>query len=107
MGRLLLLRTSKGLLTIFVSITITFFILRFMPADPISILIDPKMGPEVQAQMIRRFGLDKSVPEQYFIFLKGLVTGDLGLSFKNQQPVIEIIMQKLPWTLLLLFVVVV
>ena len=37
------------------------FILRFMPADPISILIDPKMGPEVQAQMIRRFGLDKSV----------------------------------------------
>ena len=107
MGRFLLLRTSKGLLTIFVSITITFFILRFMPADPISILIDPKMGPEVQAQMIRRFGLDKSVPEQYFIFLKGLVTGDLGLSFKNQQPVIEIIMQKLPWTLLLLFVVVV
>jgi peptide/nickel transport system permease protein len=107
MGRFLLLRTSKGLLTLFVSITITFFILRLMPADPVSILIDPKMGPEVQQQLIKRFGLDKSVPEQYVIFLKGLVTGDLGFSFKSQQPVMKVLMEKLPWTLLLLFIVVI
>lgn len=107
MGSFLFRRMSKGLLTIIVSVTITFFILRLMPADPVSILIDPKMGPEVQAQMIKRFGLDKSLPEQYFMFLKGLVHGDLGLSFKNQQPVIDVLMQKLPWTLLLLFVVVI
>lgn len=106
MGRFLFMRISKGLLTLFVSITITFFILRFMPSNPVDILIDPKMGPEVQAAMIARFGLDKSVPEQYAMFLKGLATGDLGLSFKNQEPVIEVIMQKLPWTLLLLLIVV-
>lgn len=106
MGRYLFFRISKGLLTLFVSITITFFILRLMPADPVSILIDPKMGPEVQAQMIKRFGLDKSVPEQYVVFLKGLLVGDLGLSFKSQQPVTEVLMEKLPWTLLLLFIVV-
>lgn len=63
MGSFLFRRMSKGLLTIIVSVTITFFILRLMPADPVSILIDPKMGPEVQAQMIKRFGLDKSLPE--------------------------------------------
>ena len=56
--------------------------------------------------MIARFGLDKSVPEQYVIFLKGLATGDLGLSFRSQLPVIDVIMQRLPWTLLLLFIVV-
>jgi len=78
-----------------------------MPADPVSILIDPKMGPEVQQQLIKRFGLDKSVPEQYVIFLKGLLKGDLGLSFKNQKPVMEVLMDKLPWTILLLFIVVI
>jgi len=37
-------RGLKGLLTIFVSITITFFIIRLMPADPVTLLVDPKMG---------------------------------------------------------------
>ncbi|MBE3593388.1 MAG: ABC transporter permease [Thermoanaerobacter sp.] len=105
MGRYLMYRILKGLLTLLVSVTITFFILRLMPADPVSILIDPKMGPEVQQAMMKRFGLDKPIWEQYIIFLKGLIKGDLGLSFKNQRPVMEVIMEKLPWTLLLLFIV--
>lgn len=105
MARYLMYRIFKGLLTLLVSVTITFFILRLMPADPVSIMIDPKMGPEVQEAMIKRFGLDKPVGEQYIIFLKGLLKGDLGLSFKNQRPVMEVIMEKLPWTLLLLLIV--
>ncbi|MGB9840919.1 ABC transporter permease [Thermovenabulum sp.] len=81
--------------------------LRLMPADPVSIFVDPKMSAEVQEAIIKRFGLDKPISQQYFIFLKGLAKGDLGLSFKNQRPVMEVIMQKLPWTLLLLFIVVI
>ncbi len=62
-------RILKGLLTIFVSVTITFFILRLMPADPVLLVVDPKMGPEVQAAMKAKFGLDKPIGEQYLIFI--------------------------------------
>lgn len=97
-------RGLKGLLTIFVSITITFFIIRLMPADPVSLLVDPKMGPEVQQAMMEQFGLNKSLGEQYAIFLKEAVQGNLGVSFKSREPVTAVIMQKLPWTLLLLMI---
>jgi peptide/nickel transport system permease protein len=99
-------RILKGLLTIFVSVTITFFILRLMPADPVLLVVDPKMGPEVQAAMKAKFGLDKSIGEQYVIFIGNLLKGDLGLSFKTRQPVTEVIMEKLPWTLLLMAIVI-
>jgi len=99
-------RGLKGLLTIFVSITITFFIIRLMPADPVSLLVDPKMGPEVQEAMMKQFGLDKPLIEQYFIFIKEAMAGNLGVSFKTRQPVVEVIMQRLPWTMLLLTITV-
>jgi len=99
-------RGLKGLLTIFVSITITFFIIRLMPADPVTLLVDPKMGPEVQKAMMEQFGLDKPLGEQYAIFIKQAAMGNLGVSFKTREPVTEVIMQKLPWTLLLLVITV-
>jgi peptide/nickel transport system permease protein len=99
-------RILKGLLTIFVSVTITFFILRLMPADPVLLVVDPKMSAETQAAMKAKFGLDKPVAEQYVIFIANLLQGDLGLSFKTRQPVMEVILSKLPWTLLLLVIVI-
>lgn len=99
-------RVLKGLLTIFVSVTITFFILRLMPADPVSIMVDPKMGPEVQQAMIKQYGLDKPIGTQYVIFIQQLLVGNLGTSFKTREPVTTVLMQKLPWTLLLLIIVV-
>lgn len=107
MARYVTVRIAKAFLTFFVSITITFFIIRFMPSNPVDLLIDPKMGPEVQAAMMEDFGLDKSKGEQYLIFLKQLSQGNLGTSFKSREPVTQVIMQKLPWTILLLFIVVV
>jgi peptide/nickel transport system permease protein len=99
-------RILKGLLTIFVSVTITFFILRLMPADPVLLVVDPKMGPEVQAAMKAKLGLDKTIGEQYIIFIGNLLKGDLGISFKTRQPVSEVIMEKMPWTLLLMGIVI-
>jgi peptide/nickel transport system permease protein len=78
-----------------------------MPSNPVDLLIDPKMGPEVQEAMMEEFGLDKTKGEQYIIFLKQLLQGNLGTSFKSREPVSQVIMQKLPWTLLLLFIVVI
>ncbi|HHY27168.1 MAG TPA: ABC transporter permease [Desulfitobacterium dehalogenans] len=106
MGNYLIRRILKGLLTIFVSVTIAFFIIRLMPSDPVTLLVDPKMGPEVKAQMMHQFGLDKSLGQQYLTFIKEALTGNLGISFKTREPVTTVIMQKLPWTLLLLGIVV-
>lgn len=77
-----------------------------MPADPVSLLVDPKMGPEVQKAMMQQFGLDKPISQQYLIFLKQTISGNLGISFKTREPVSTVIMQRLPWTLLLLVIVV-
>lgn len=93
----------KSLLTVFISITLTFLIIRLMPADPVSLMVDPKLSPEVQLEMKKVFGLDKSLPEQFLIYLGNLLRGDLGLSFKTREPVTAVLMQKLPWTLLLMF----
>lgn len=106
MGNYLIRRVLKGLLTIFVSITIAFFIIRLMPADPVTLLVDPKMGPEVKAQMMHQFGLDKSLGQQYLTFIREALVGNFGISFKTREPVTTVILQKLPWTLLLLGIVV-
>lgn len=107
MSRYLTFRVLKGFVTFFISITITFFIIRFIPSNPVDVLLDPKMGPEVQIAMMEKYGLDKSIGEQYVIFTTNLFKGDLGTSFKTGQPVLEVLMEKLPWTLLLLFIVVI
>ncbi|MGM0396493.1 MAG: ABC transporter permease [Bacillota bacterium] len=107
MSRYLWRRILKGFVTFLISVTLTFFIIRFIPSNPVDLLLDPKMGPEVQAAMMEKYGLDKSIGEQYFIFITSLFKGDLGTSFKTGQPVMEVLMEKLPWTLLLLFVVVI
>lgn len=103
MGRYLIQRLFKSLLTIFISITLTFLIIRLMPADPVSLLVDPKLSPEVQEQMRRSFGLDKPLGAQFLIYVGNLLKGDLGVSFKTREPVSAVLMQRLPWTLLLMF----
>lgn len=103
MAKYLIRRLMKSLLTVFISITLTFLIIRLMPADPVSLMVDPKLSPEVQLEMKKVFGLDKSLPEQFLIYLGNLLRGDLGLSFKTREPVTAVLMQKLPWTLLLMF----
>lgn len=103
MGNYLIKRIFKSLLTVFISVTLTFLIIRLMPADPVSLLVDPKLSPEVQAEMRKSFGLDKPLGVQFLIYIGNLAKGDLGISFKTREPVSVVLMQRLPWTLLLMF----
>lgn len=102
MGRYVTQRLFRSLITIFVSITLTFFIVRLMPSNPVDILIDPHMTEEVKAALMETYGLDQPTGVQYFVFLKGVFTGDLGISFSTRRPVTELLAQRLPWTLLLI-----
>ena len=103
MSKYIISRLLKGFVTFFVSITITFLIVRAMPADPVSIMIDPRMSPEIQQATLERLGLDRSLFEQYIIYISDIFRGDMGTSFRTNRPVTEVLMERLPWTLLLMF----
>ncbi len=68
-------------LTLWIVITITFFLIHAIPGNPLASLAR-NLPPQVRANYYAKYGLDKSVPQQYVMFLKNLFHGDLGESLK-------------------------
>ncbi|AGK61562.1 ABC-type dipeptide/oligopeptide/nickel transport systems, permease component [Archaeoglobus sulfaticallidus PM70-1] len=86
--------------TIFILLTLVFFILRILPGDPISAMVGQKVPPEVLEKLRHEAGLDKPVIVQYFDYLAGVLTGNLGKSMIwGRRPVILEIMDRFPATL--------
>ena len=102
MGTYLLKRLARGFVTFFAAATVTFLILRLMPSDPATVMMDPRMSQRDINMMLHDFGLDKPIPTQYGIYLKNLIHGNLGISFHTRAPVGRMLMERLPWTLLLM-----
>jgi oligopeptide transport system permease protein len=69
--------------------TITFFLMHAVPGGPFD--RDRPLPSSVQANLDAKYNLDKSLPEQYVLYFKDLVQGDLGTSFRTQQPVANLI----------------
>jgi peptide/nickel transport system permease protein len=84
--------------------TILFFIFRLMPGNPLVAYIDPTFTAEQQQDLLRRFGLDRPLYEQYFIYLGNLLQGDLGESFFYRESVTSLIWSVFPNTIVLTFV---
>ena len=81
-------RSAFALVTVFVAVTINFALFRLAPGNAITNLSRvPHATPETRLALARQFGLDKSKPEQYVLYLKQLLHGNLGVSFANSQPV--------------------
>jgi len=80
---------------------VSFLIANAVPADPINANLPQNAlnDPELVAAFRERWGLDKSPVEQYFIYLGNLLRGDLGVSIKTKQPIINDIKQFLPATI--------
>ena len=98
MQRFIVLRLLQGLLAVFV-ISLVVFALSRVAGDPLAAILDEETGKE-QIEMLRReWGLDKPLHVQYLTYMKRLLTGDLGTSFKWDRPVIELIAEKLPATI--------
>lgn len=100
-GQYILRRSVQSILTIFVAATVTFFILRLLPGDPVSIFADPMMTPEIRQRLLADFGLDRPIPIQYGKYLFQLAQGNFGMSISQRAPVVDVIVDALPWTLLL------
>lgn len=98
----------QGIFTAWVATTLTFFMIRLLSGDPISIQVDKLMQQgytAIEAKNIAatlfRYDPDASVIQQYFEYMSGLLQGDLGRSISSAgTPVRELILRYLPWTLL-------
>lgn len=87
-------RIAIALVTVFVLATLTFFLMKLIPGDPFQ---SEDVSPYVQELQRQYYGLDKPVYEQYLIYMKNLLHGDLGTSLtKTGRSVTSIIMETFP-----------
>lgn len=95
MIKYILKRLGISVITIFIVITATFFLMRLMPGGPFD--GEKPLPPEIKASLEAKYGLDKSLGEQYSMYLKDLLKGDLGPSMKYKgREVQEIISYSFP-----------
>ncbi|HEX6703468.1 MAG TPA: ABC transporter permease [Albitalea sp.] len=83
---------------LFVSMLI-FGLQQLLPGDPAKILAGEEQDPNVIAHLHAKLHLDEPLPVRYAYWVGGVLRGDLGESVRNQQPVGELVLQKLPVTL--------
>jgi peptide/nickel transport system permease protein len=89
------------LLTAFAVLTLTFALTFAVPKDPARAIVGPRATVE-QVELVReRLGLDDPVAVQYSRYLRSIATGDLGFSFSQRRPVVDVLADRLPYTLLL------
>jgi peptide/nickel transport system permease protein len=95
-------RLSQAIL-ILIGVTLITFCLSFlMPADPVRMLAGRSATQATVESIRKELGLDKPLPIQYLKYISRLVQGDLGRSYKQKTQVSELIMSRLPATLLLM-----
>ncbi|MEM0037415.1 MAG: ABC transporter permease [Zestosphaera sp.] len=102
MKTFLIRRVITSLVTFIIIITIVFVLVR-MTGDPLAELEnDPRIAPETIKALRASFGLDKPLYEQYLSYIVNLFQGNFGHSLHYKAPVMDIILQKFPYTLALL-----
>ena len=102
MRRYILKRLLTGILMVVISVALNFTLIRLAPGDPVKMIAgldDP--NPEQVRVLTEKYGLDKSIPEQFVIYIKDVLHGDFGYSYVNERPVLEVIGEKVVPTLML------
>ena len=83
--------------------TLVFSLIHLIPGDPAQAMLGEGAAHEDVAQLRARLGLDRPLLVQYGSFMTGLVQGDLGVSLRNDQPVLQQILERMPATAELAF----
>ena len=96
-------RLVRGILVLFAIAVLNFFLIRAAPGDPAQVLAGEAGAADAQLleQLRERFGLNEPITTQLWIYIKGYMTFDLGFSYRQQQPVLTLVLDRLPATLLL------
>src|SRR3954463_4733886 len=95
----LLKRLAQLLPTLVLVSMLIFGLQQLLPGDPAKILAGEEQDPQVIAYLHAKLHLDDPLPVRYAYWAGGVLHGDLGESIRNQQPVLELVLQKLPVTL--------
>lgn len=82
---------------------IVFAVMHLIPGDPVRVALGTRFNQETYEALRARAGLDQPLVIQYFAWLGGALTGDLGVSFRSGEPVTNVILERLPATLTLAF----
>jgi peptide/nickel transport system permease protein len=84
---------------LFVASIISFVLLRMAPGNPAREILGPTATPQAVAQLEDQMGLNKSIPQQYGIYVSHLLRGDFGISWQDREPVSKELGQRLPATI--------
>lgn len=101
MGKFLFSRLVQIAVTMFIFLGATYFILDAQPGDITLQYMNPRFTAEHREQLARRLGLDRPVTERFLRWLGNMARGNLGDSFAEQRPVMEIIQERAPRTIFL------
>ena len=101
MIKIIVKRVLQLIPVLLITMSITFVITRVIPGNPAVSILGPQATAEDIAKMEERMGLNDPLPVQYINYIAGVFTGDLGTSYRYNQPVAGLILEKLPNTLVL------
>lgn len=101
MTRYLFRRLITAIPTVFGVATIIFFLMFLIPGDPVRVILGKHGDEETRLRVTRELGLDQPVLVQYKMYLTRLAKGDLGHSYRSEEKVLKILLDRMPATLLL------
>ena len=101
--QIILARLLTMMITLFGAAVVVFVLIRVVPGNPIAMMLPPNATDADVELLTRVYGLDKSIAEQFFIWIAGVLHGDFGTSISLRQPVAELVLGRIPATLELAF----
>jgi peptide/nickel transport system permease protein len=96
--RFLARRLAYSLIVLLGVLVVVFALVHLVPGDPVRIALGTRYTPEAYDALRSASGLDRPMIQQFFAYAGSAVTGDLGVSFRNGDPVAEILVDRLPAT---------
>ncbi|MGH7265913.1 MAG: ABC transporter permease [Candidatus Rokuibacteriota bacterium] len=94
-------RLALAGVSLFGIVVVAFLVAHMVPADPLAIVLSDQAtkDPSIRAAYVKRWGLDRPLPEQFLHYLLNVLRGDLGESFSSRRPVLRDLAQHLPATI--------
>ena len=94
-------RVVLALLIIACAVSTMFVMIHAVPGDPANVMLGPRATPEIKEALRARLHLDQPLSTQLFYFFKGLISGNFGFDLRSNRPVLDIVLEQLPHTFIL------
>src|SRR3954451_14004801 len=96
-GRVIVQRVARALLTLWLVVTVVFFIFR-LSGDPVALLLSDTATPAQVEALRGQLGLDRPMPVQYAKYVASMAQGDFGASLCQRRPAFPLVLERFPAT---------